>query len=257
MSAYCGVFPAAAREEGEKRSMIKVAIVEDDKAATAALRDCLASFGAQSGEFFSVACYSGAEQMLQDAHGDSDLIFLDIKLPGMNGIEAAKRLRRRDDSVVIVFVTSMAQLAVYGYEVEAADYIVKPLVYESFALKMNRIVRLVHTKCRRNAVTVSSAEGVHVFETSKIRYIEVIGHHLIYHNDDGDVDVCGNLGETEKRLAPYGFALCNRCYLVNLNRVSKIEGDYVTVDGEKLLISRRKRREFSERLSAYLGGGGV
>ena len=236
--------------------MIKVAIVEDEAAAAAALEECLMRYEPNTGEKFSVTRYDSAEKLLQDAHDSFELLFLDIKLPGMNGLEAAKRLRRRDSSALIVFVTSMAQLAVYGYEVEAADYIVKPLVYESFALKMKRIVRRL-LNGRRHRVTVCSAEGVHVFDASKICYVEVIGHHLIYHTDDGDVDVCGKLSEAEKELAPYGFALCNRCYLVNLGRVGKVEGDYVMLEGQKLLVSRRKRREFTEKLSRYVGGGGV
>ena len=72
---------------------------------------------------------------------DADLILLDVEMPGMDGISLARRIRQDDKEVLLMFITNMAQYALHGYEVEAIDYVIKPLGYQEFALKMKKAMR--------------------------------------------------------------------------------------------------------------------
>ena len=121
--------------------MIRVAVVEDEAVHADRLIACLRRYGRENDLAFSVARFSDAISFLETYRGGFDLVFLDIRMPGIDGMEAAKRLRGIDAAVQLVFVTSLVRYAVDGYAVGAADYIVKPFSYEVFALKLSRILR--------------------------------------------------------------------------------------------------------------------
>ena len=166
----------------------------------------------------------------------------------------ARRLRELDPVVLIVFITNMAQYAIRGYEVDALYYMVKPVTYFEFALKMKkalrRLGRLVGTY-----VNVPQENGVMRLETSQITYVEVIDHRLVYHADTGDYSTRGSLSDLEKKLRSYGFSRCNHCYLVNLKYVTGIRDNMVVVACAELQISRPKRKMFLDDLATYRGGG--
>lgn len=234
--------------------MIHVAIVEDEMRAGAILEECLRRYTLETGEDFLVNRFTDALSFLEGCSRAYQLVFMDIEMPGLSGMEAARRLRARDDGVQIVFVTNMAQYAVSGYEVSALDFIVKPVKYSSFYLKMNRIMRYLRAKSGRQ-ITVKKDKALLRFELRKLLYVEVRGHCLEYHTQEGIIEARGKLSELEKELNGEHFARCNQCYLVNLACVKAVHGLIVTVGKEELRMSRSKRSDFLNRLTDYLGGG--
>ena len=123
--------------------MIHVAIVEDDAQASALLQDYLKKYSEETGNGFQVSVFKDALSFLDGYVPEYQLIFMDIKMPGIDGMEAARRLRALDDSVQLIFVTNMAQYAIKGYEVRAMDFIIKPVEYSSFFMKMKRVMRYI------------------------------------------------------------------------------------------------------------------
>ncbi|MBQ1490419.1 MAG: response regulator, partial [Blautia sp.] len=105
---------------------IRIAIVEDEEAPRLALLTCLERFGKEKGLALSLSTFSDALSLLDHYEPIYDLIFMDIQLPYLNGMDAARRLRAMDQSVLLVFVTNLTQYAIAGYEVAALDYILKP-----------------------------------------------------------------------------------------------------------------------------------
>ena len=89
--------------------MINVAIVEDEEQQAQALAECVGRYGREHGSEFSCVVYANAINFLQNYKGTADIVFMDIRMPHMSGMEAAERLRERDSSVVIIFVTSLMQ----------------------------------------------------------------------------------------------------------------------------------------------------
>ena len=105
------------------------------------------------------------------------------------------------------------------------------------------------------AVWISNKDGKMRLSASKIKYIEVYKHVLVYHTVDGDFTSSGSLCALEEQLRSAFFASCNRCYLVNLRYVTSVRQLSVTVDGEELQISHLKRAAFMRALNAFLSGG--
>lgn len=231
-----------------------VAIVEDSPAEAELLRSYFARFTREHGVDFTLTCFASGEEFLNKYRPAYDLVLMDIGLPGHNGMETAAALRERDRSVTLIFVTNMAQFAVKGYEVDAFDFVVKPVGYSNFALKLQRALNKLDTR-RDSEVLVTLSDSMVRLSASQIKYIEISGHRMVYHTTDGELYAYGNLKEVEATLGGGMFARCNNCYLVNLNYVRAVQGHTVTVGTDELQISRPRRKAFIQALNDYLGGG--
>lgn len=235
--------------------MWKIRIVEDDDAAADKLREYIDKFGSENGELFDVRRYADAVTFLTEYDADCDIVFMDIELPDLSGMDASRKLRETDSEVTLIFITNLVQYAVSGYEVAALDFVVKPVSYYNFVIKMNRALRDRRLKGERTEeLSLSGESGVRRVAIAAIKYIEVSGHHLIFHTFDGIVDVCGTLSDMERELAGKHFSRCNNCYLVNLKYVSEIGANSCKVGGEDVQISRRRRKSFIDDLTMFVGG---
>lgn len=232
--------------------MVNVVIVEDEPNEAKLLRNYLDGITARRGEKFSVSVYGDAETFLVNYRHDTDIVFMDIELPDMNGMEAARKLRERDGLVMLVFVTNMANFAVKGYSVGAFDFLVKPVTFFDFFTLMERAMPVIGEK-KESETVVRTPYGFRQIKLSNIGYIEVVGHRVIYHLSDGVIEGWGSLSDLEQKLGPSGFARCNNAYLVNMKHVTAVESNEICVLGNRLAVSRTKKKEFLRRLNEYLG----
>lgn len=236
--------------------MIKAAIVEDDPGAAELLAGYLKQFAQEQHIAVAVSEYRDAVSFLDQYRPTFDIIFMDVEMPYMDGIKAAQKLREIDREVVIVFVTNMAQYAVKGYEVNALDYIVKPVGYPDFSLKMKRAVNALQIKEEREIVIPLTNQGLHRVSVSKLLYVEVSDHKLRYHLADDVLETGGSLSKVETELCGWGFLRCNSCYLVNPRHIEWVRGHVVKVGQDELQISHPKRKEFIKGLAEWLAKGG-
>ena len=231
----------------------RTCIVEDNKEAGEKLCSFLAEYGEKRNYTFNINVYPDALDFLEEFRGNYDFIFMDIELPAVNGIEAVRRIREKDKRVIVIFVTNMAQYAVKGYEVDALDFIVKPVQFSAFCMKLDRAVERFKA-AKDKEIWIADGSRKRRLRTSEIKYVEVTHHSVIYHTADGDYKSYDQLKNVCRILEGLPFALCNRCFLVNLHYVTAIEEFSVTVAGENLQISRNKKKEFLNRLNEDLGG---
>lgn len=232
---------------------IRVAIVEDSQLETKTLKEFFLKFGERENISFHIKSYESGESFLVDYQPVYDMILMDIGLPKMNGMDAASQLRQIDETVMLVFVTNMAQFAVSGYSVNAFDFILKPIYYTHFELKMQRMVKHLSSRVS-SPILINDGNDIQRLSASHLQYVEVQNHDLVYHTTGGLYHSHGTLKEAEKQLNSSSFARCNRCYLVNLNYVESINGNIVRVGTDDLQIGRTRRKEFIEALNRYLGG---
>lgn len=235
--------------------MLRIGILEDEKARSDELLRFLERYRDGHGSFsYSVKVYETGGKLLFDYRQDYDLLFMDIRLPDMLGIDAAREIRKIDQNVMIVFVTNLTQYAIDGYEVNAFDYILKPLLYQPFELKLTRIVNILDRAGAKKMLTLKTKQLTFRLDAEAIVYVEVSGHDLIFHTLEREYRIWGTLSKIEQELEGGVFSRCNACYLVNLKYVEHVKGLTVSVRGRELSISRNRRREFLEELARYKGG---
>lgn len=232
---------------------MSIAIVEDSKTSAKRLSEFLERFSVENEESVRPVWFTELEPFLENYHFQYDIVFLDIELPDGNGMEAAKKLREKDPLVVLIFITHLMQYAVNGYEVDALDYMVKPIRYPAFALKMKRAIR----QCREvkdEKILLDTGEQTIRLAASAIKYIEIYKHHIVYHTEDGDYETYGVLKQVESLLPERSFFRIGSSYIVNFLHIEQIGGQYVKVDGKELPISRLRRKEFLEACHRYYMG---
>lgn len=232
----------------------KIAIVDDEQESIDNLRQCLGLYTNEYGVNFNIDLFTDGANFLSGYNPGYDVVFMDVDMPKLNGLLAAKSLRSFDDNVVLVFITNLAKYAIKGYEVNARDYILKPLNYSAFKIKIKRILSAVKIKRDKNVLLTNNGTTVKVDEKD-IYYIEISNHNIIYHTVKGDYSSYGTMKLVEKTLSKNQFFRCNSGCLVNLNHISKVAGnEAVIVNGDRLIISRARKKEFLERVHKFYMG---
>ena len=231
--------------------MAKIAVVEDNAAVRQELCGFIAQYAQESGQLLEVTPFADGSQIVEPYRPGFDIIFLDIEMPTLGGMPTAERIRLLDPDVVLIFVTNMAQYALAGYEVSAMDFIVKPVNFYDFAMKIKRALKKV-TQFEQDAITVVKKESINRIPIHDILYIEVMNHRVYYHLENEKIDVFGALKDVEDQIKNFHFARCNRCYLVNLSHVRKVQDDEVYINDERLSISRSQKKSFLEAFVHYL-----
>lgn len=234
--------------------MIKIVIVDDSRDDFNSLNACLTKYQEEKGFIFNISYFSSPLEFLDSNFSDVNLLFLDIDMPDINGIELSKKIREKNGKIGIVFVTNYFEYALEGYEVEAIDYILKPLVYQRFLIKMNRIIKIVKHIINDYSITIKTKfknENIHLNE---IIYIEIEGHYLNYYLTNGNVlKERGKLSNALKELDDYGFKQANTYCLINLRHVNGINKNEVDIGDKKIQLSRSKKSSFINELTKYTG----
>lgn len=235
--------------------MIEIAIVEDEAEHAKMLEGYIRRYAGEHGDAFAVTCFSNPMPFLDQYAAKYDIVFMDIRMPLMNGMDAARRLRKLDENVVLIFITNLTQYAVDGYEVNALSYIVKPATYADFSLKFTRAYKQVRRN-EGNMLYIPKENGMVKLSPAEIMFCEVSGHTVVLHTVRGDFSRYASLRAIEEHLSGEYFAKCNHCYLVNLRYVKALSKDETELDcnGKKyiLQVSRNKRKAFGDAWKAHI-----
>lgn len=236
--------------------MYYIAIVEDEQEYAEQLQTFLEQYGDEHNLRFKVTVFGDGAEILEEYQPIYDLILLDIEMPQVNGMDAAERIRNQDQDVVMMFITNIASYAIRGYEVGALDYVMKPITYYGFAMRLGRALKRVKQR-EQKEILLPLADGVKKLQIQQIYYVEVQNRILHFHTDEGEYLIRGTMQKVEEELAGYSFAKCNHWYIVNLRHVTEVRKNIVVVAGHELEISRRNRTPFLKVLTEYVGGAQV
>ncbi len=232
--------------------MIRIAIVEDEDMYVQQFTGYLKEYQKTCEEELNVTIYRDGDGIVENYKAQFDIILMDIQMRFMDGMSAAEEIRRVDSEVVIMFITNMTQYAIRGYEVDALDYILKPVSYFAFTQKLGRAIARIR---RRESlqITVPVRGGMVRLKISDVYYVESVGHNLIYHSASGAHVSPGTMKAAEEKLSGTGFSRANKCYLINMEHVDGIQDKCAMVRGEALQISRPRLNAFMQDLTKYWG----
>lgn len=234
--------------------MIRIGVVDDESRSRDLIQGYLERYEAEHGEAFTVRAFTDGSELVVGYRPEFDIIFLDVQMATLDGLETARQIRLLDAGVVLVFITNMAQYAIKGYEVDALSYLVKPVPYFAFAQELRRSVTRVR-RAGNDSVMLPVTGGTARVDLVDIVYVESIKHRIVVHGVDRSYAFTGTLKALEAELAGKDFFRSNNCYLVNLRHVVGIGQNSCTMlGGDELLVSRPRRRAFLDALTTHVGG---
>mgnify|MGYP002627306980 CR=1 FL=1 len=231
--------------------MIKLAIVEDEDSYAAQLTEFVDQYQKESGNYFKITRFRDGDEITNGYRGQFDIILMDIEMKLMDGMSAAEEIRKLDQDVVIMFITNMTNYAIRGYQVDALDYVLKPVSYFAFSQKLGRAITKIK-KPGSKIISIEMSSGIKKLDIDNIFYIESEGHSLNFYTTGGDFSIRAKLGDFEEQLSDYNFFRSNKGYLVNLKYVDGVENGCCIIAGKQLLISRARKNDFMSALTDYM-----
>lgn len=228
--------------------MIKFAVCDDDPFMARELPDRLSAYrNEKSLSSFCVECFSCGEQLLNSGC-DFDLIFLDIQMQKPDGMETARLLRQRGTRSLLIFVTVLQECVFGAFEVEAFDYLLKPLDDARFVRTMDRALRALMQGARKS-ILIRQGASCTVVPLDHILFCEVQGRELYLHRTDEGILQCRERLEAFAQRLDERFFRCHRSYLVNLDHMRGIHAGraLLSPDGD-IPVSRLRERELMQAL---------
>lgn len=233
--------------------MLHIAICDDETDFVTHLTTLIQQYAAETGEEIKTTAYYDGMELVERYDTSIDLIFLDIQMRLLDGLHTAQRIRELDENVGIIFLTTLTQYGLEGYQYQAADYIIKPIKYVRLKAELNQWLK----KHRHNdspSIVVVNDSGKYKIALKSLRYVETFNRKLLLHTEQENIISYKSMKEMEQELSQAGFARCHTSYLVNLFYVKGVQKLEITlITGEQIPISQPKRKAFMEQLTRYWG----
>ena len=235
-----------------------LAVCDDDREELDAVLSLLDAWKAGRGAVLRCKVFQSGMELVETAPRERfTLYLLDVVMPGMDGLEAAKEIRSFDNEAEIVFLSTSPGFAYESYGVRALNYLLKPVEEGKLFALLDQL--LLREQKPQEALMLKTAAASIRVPYARISYVEVIGKHVYFHLVDGDVrEVTGALKEFEDALLSRAeFMRVHRSYIVNMLQIEELSfAGLRTVRGESLPVSRTLRKEVASRwLEYHLEGG--
>lgn len=230
-------------------SGLRVLVIDDERPALTELTFLLER-DVRVTEVHATDSSTEALRLLQ--HLEVDAVFLDVQMPGLTGIDLAQVLSRFKSPPVAVFVTAHDQHAVEAFELNAVDYVLKPVREDRLAEAVRRVQAAVRPESTEEQVAVERGGVTRFIPLSQIRYVEAEGDYARLHTGEDTHLLRAPLTQLEQDWAAAGFVRIHRSLLISTSFVDQVRVDggrcSVLVDGHELLVSRRHTRELRDLL---------
>lgn len=233
---------------------MRIAVCDDEKQVLETVTNLLDLYRKQTGSEILVSGFENAMDLLQSMEQVTyDLLLLDVQMPGIDGIKAAREIRLKNDYVKLVFLTSSPEYAVESYSVQATNYLLKPVSEEKLFSAVEHVEKLL--KRQEDALVLQTQGSVSRLPYCKIEYVEVMSKKIYFYLSDGSCkNVRGHLSDYEPALLSRPeFCKIHRSYLVNFASVSEVrQGELLTVLGKRLPIARSVYQKVRTAYTEYM-----
>lgn len=235
--------------------MVRIAVCDDQYIFQETIKNKLKLLCKKESMDVEIDCYSSGKELLEYLKRDIciyDILFLDILMNDINGIETAKRIRSFDSRIQIIFITSSSDYMLDGYDVEASAYLIKgqedKKLKEIFMRAINKI-----NKNYKDYLLINLGNSIRTIHIKEIEFIEVRNRTITIHTVDESIDFNGKMEDIEKRLKNKNFILTHRSYLVNITKIKDINTSTVKlVCGKEVLLSRLRSKAVKKAYLDYI-----
>lgn len=233
---------------------MRIAVCDDEKL----IRDTIAERIKKVYPFYEILKYKNGEKLLEDTI-ESDIVFLDIQMDGMDGIETAKCLRKRNKKIILIFLTAWEEYVFQAFDVEAFHYLIKPLrkekfyqVLEAAINKVEQIQGAIQKKREEKSILVKVGTSSQKIYLDEIIYAEIYNRKVTLYTTTKNIEFYAKMSNLEQELGE-DFVRPHRSYLVHLRYVSKYCATDITLEnGTVILLAKQKYKEFVKRYMKYI-----
>lgn len=239
--------------------MIKIAFCDDDMEVLHQMNELLDRYRVERNEDITYAAFQSPFELLTEIEKGirPDILFLDVVMPGQNGMDVAKEIRQYDTNMKIIFLTSSPEFAVESYSVGAYFYQLKPIWEESFFRLMDAVLAECEKK-KKNSLILRSKDGITRINLQQLEYCEVLGRKLLFHLENGAVlEGAGSLDDLAGQLMQYSnFFRPHRSFLVNMEYIQNISSRSIKmVNDAEIPIPHGKCSEIKNTYMEYAFNG--
>lgn len=227
-----------------------IAICDDERKIRESLREKIAAYSIKRDVDINCIEYSTGEELLDNYPEQAEVIFLDVEMPGIDGLKTAEEIRKRDTSVIIVFLTAFSSFVFESFKVEAFRYLLKPLKDEEFTETMDAVAdRLYGSEDKLNLEFQNEKYAVPYRD---ILTIEILGHKVWIRCNENTYRWNGSMVKLNEALDGKSFFMPHRSYIINMRKVDKYNNKEITMsDGSTVPLSRRRADAFKEEYIKY------
>lgn len=230
--------------------MLKIALCEDEQLQRKSIKNYIdMSLLNRNYEIFE---FKSGEELIANYPQKLDILFLDIQMDKINGMDTARKIRTFDNNVEIIFITGIWDYVQEGYEVRAYRYIIKPIDFNSFETQINLCIKEIENQKRPSIVSTYKRE-VNKIEIGSILYIETDNRNTLIHTSQKSYRSNMGISKLEKHLEGSIFFRCHNSFLINLEYINKIGQDSVFLGEYEIQVSRHKMKELKIQFTSFLG----
>ena len=233
--------------------MIKIAVCDDEKYMSEKIEKMAAEFFMKKNTDISVEKYSSGEELL-NINERIDILFLDIGMQGMDGLETARMLRLHGYNGFLIFITVLKEMVFQSFEVQPFDYLVKPVRKEHFEKTMERLFSSMQDRLSPEKANLLVQKGYesNIISLQDIVCCEIIDRKVYLYLVSGEVIDYYERIENLKKKLDKRFFRCHRSYLINLNHLKSYRNNTAYMaDGKEIPVSRLRSKEFSNVILQY------
>lgn len=234
--------------------ILNIAVCDDEKVICRQIKELIE-------EQMSDACvslYNSGKELLTEEN-QFDIVFLDIQMDGMNGIETARMLREKQKEILIVFITAIKEYVFEAFDVSAFHYLLKPIDEKKFKEVLIRAAEEAenHRKRKQEPLLIKTKKRSITFLKNDILYVESRGKKVEIHTKEKNTQIYASMNELEAQLGS-GFYRCHRGYLVNMAYIAEYSSEDITLsNGEIIYLSKEKYGEFVKVYMRFVKNGGM
>ena len=237
--------------------MLKIAVIDDEKIYCNDLKTKITNFFESSNNEvikdtpFEVVSFTNPIEFIEKFAQCFQIIFLDIDMPQISGLNVANSIRKVNESAILIFATNYSQFALDGYKYHALDYLVKPIDTDNLSIALNKSLDILN-KQNKSFIIISTNDGKYRINLDEIYYIESNGKFVNFHLKERTITQRNTLTNVINSIPKDSFLKCNCCFYVNPDVIKGIKEEYVVLfNNEELKISRSRKKEFLDELNSF------